>query len=133
MMARIKGRDNRTEMAFRKLLWALGCRYRLQVKQLPGRPDIVFRNARLAVFVDGDFWHGHDWEERKNDFKSNRSFWIPKIERNIQRDREVDQALQALGWQVMRFWESDLKKSPLDAARSVLEFLEYGAHGFRAG
>ena len=130
LMAKIKGRNNKTEVAFRKWLWALGCRYRLNVKTLPGKPDLVFRKARLAVFVDGDFWHGKNWAERKNDLKSNRDFWIPKIERNIQRDEEVNQLLRAQDWHVLRFWESDLARDPLHAAQMVLDWLEYGVKGY---
>jgi DNA mismatch endonuclease (patch repair protein) len=126
MMSKIRGRDNRTERAFRRLLWALGCRYRLQVKNLPGRPDLVFRAARLAVFVDGDFWHGRNWAQRQSAIQTNRGFWIPKIERNRQRDREVDRALEAQGWQVLRFWESEIREHPMAAARTVLAHLEYG-------
>jgi DNA mismatch endonuclease, patch repair protein len=116
-MGKIRGKNSKPEILLKKELWRHGYRYRTNVKKLPGRPDIVISKFKLAIFVDGEFWHGHQWEEKKEKIKSNRGFWIPKIERNIQRDDEVNEQLDELGWTVIRFWchkiLSDLKGSVL--------------------
>ena len=80
-----------------------------------------FLRARIAVFVDGKMWHGYDWEHQKSDFKSNRDFWIPKIERNMDRDREVTQALTEQGWTVLRFWDFEVKKDVVSCADRIEE------------
>ena len=113
-MGKVKGVDNKAEVKLRKALWNLGYRYRKHVKKLPGKPDIVFSKYRLVIFIDGEFWHGYKWEEKREKIKSNRDFWIPKIERNMQRDVENNSQLQAAGWEVQRFWEKEVQKS-LDA------------------
>ncbi len=110
LMARIRSRNSRPEVALRKTLWHFGFRYRCHAKHLPGKPDIAFLGWKIAIFIDGDFWHGHDWEAKKERIKSNRAFWWPKIERNIQRDAEVNAALDAAGWRVVRIWEHELEK-----------------------
>jgi DNA mismatch endonuclease (patch repair protein) len=110
MMSKIRGKETKPEVALRKALWGLGLRYRKNVKKLPGSPDILFRKYKLAIFVDGEFWHGHNWEAKKLKLKTNREFWIAKIERNMQRDQENEQKLKAMGFTVMRFWEKEVKK-----------------------
>lgn len=110
-MKSIKSRNNKSEMKLRKALWTMGLRYRLYDKSLPGKPDIVFKNRKVAVFVDGSFWHGKDWAQKNKSIKSNKQFWIPKIERNIQRDKEVNQALGRLGWKIVRLWDSEIEKA----------------------
>ena len=95
----------------RKALYANGLRFRINDKRLPGTPDVVLKKYKLIVFVDGEFWHGYDWENRKNKLKTNRGFWLPKIERNMQRDRQVNQKLQQAGYSVVRFWQQDIQKS----------------------
>ena len=97
-------------MALRKELWKLGLRYRTNVSKLKGTPDIVFNKYKLVVFVDGEFWHGYDWEEKKNKIKSNSEFWINKIERNMERDLETNSYLIKHGYTVLRFWENEIKK-----------------------
>ena len=114
IMAAVKSTDTRPEIALRKELWRRGLRYRKNQKKLPGKPDIVFSSARLAVFCDGDFWHGHNWAVRgygslEEELKRYSKEWSDKILRNIQRDERVNQELQALGWKVLRIWESDIK------------------------
>lgn len=106
-----KCKDTKPELMLRKELWGRGMRYRKNYKALPGKPDLVFTKAKLVVFVDGKMWHGYDWEHQKNDFKSNREFWIPKIERNMERDREVTKELTEQGWQVIRFWDFEIKNN----------------------
>ena len=81
-----------------------------------GKPDIAFIGKKVAVFCDSEFWHGYNWEERKHDFKSHQEFWIPKIERNMERDKEVTAALEADGWTVLRFWGRDIKKNLSECA-----------------
>lgn len=105
-----KCKDTKPELMLRKELWERGLRYRKNYKPLVGKPDLVFLRARIAIFVDGKMWHGYDWEHQKSDFKSNRNFWIPKIERNMERDREVTEVLTEQGWTVLRFWDFEVKK-----------------------
>ena len=103
-------KNSTIELALRKALWKAGYRYRANYAKLPGKPDVAFTKLKIAIFCDGEFWHGKDWDRRKHDFKANKQFWIDKIERNMQRDEEVNEKLEALGWLVIRFWESDIKK-----------------------
>ena len=110
-MRQVKNKDSAIELALRKELWSRGLRYRKNVKTVYGKPDIAFIGKKIAVFCDSEFWHGYDWEERKKDFKSHQVFWIPKIERNMQRDREVTERLEAEGWTVLRFWGKQIKKN----------------------
>lgn len=105
VMKKIKARNTKPELLLRKALWAKGFRYRIHSKQVPGKPDILLTKQRIAIFVDGEFWHGRNWEEKKEKIKSNQRFWIPKIERNMQRDEEVNQQLEDLGWTVIRLWD----------------------------
>lgn len=111
-----KANGSKIEVMLMKELWSRGLRYRKNVKTIYGKPDIAFIGRKVAVFCDGEFWHGYNWEERKNDFKSNQEFWIPKIERNMERDKEVTQKLEADGWTVLRFWERDIKKNLIECA-----------------
>jgi len=123
-MAKIKAQDTKPELKLRKALWNLGFRYRKNVKKLPGTPDIVFRKAKLVVFVDGEFWHGFEWEQKKLKIKTNRDFWIPKIERNMQRDAENNTLLSEKGWKVMRFWEKEIKSNLEGCINQVINYLE---------
>jgi DNA mismatch endonuclease, patch repair protein len=117
--------DSRCEVRFRSLLWRAGARFRKNVPHLPGKPDIVFAGSRLVVFCDGDFWHGRDWEARRRKLArgANPGYWIPKIERNIARDSEDTAQLEALGWRVLRFWESDIHRDAEALTREVLQQL----------
>ena len=110
-MQSVKNKDSKIEILLRKELWARGLRYQKNVTSITGKPDIVFKGKKVAVFCDSEFWHGYDWTNRKADIKTNRDFWIPKIERTIQRDKEVTAALEAEGWTVLRFWGEDIKKN----------------------
>ena len=118
-MQQVKNKDSKIEVLLRKELWSRGLRYRKNVTKVFGKPDIVFIGKKVAVFCDSEFWHGHDWENRKNDFKSNQEFWIPKIERNIQRDKEVNERLISEGWTVLRFWGKDIKKNTAQCADEI--------------
>ena len=109
-MRAVKNKDSLIETILRKELWSRGLRYRKNYNKIIGKPDIVFIGKKVAVFCDSEFWHGYDWEHKKEEIKSNREFWIPKIERNMQRDIEVTQTLTEDGWIVLRFWGSEIKK-----------------------
>ena len=115
-MQAIRNKDSDIELLLRRELWKRGIRYRQNVKSVLGHPDIAFIGKRVAVFCDSEFWHGYDWENRKNDIHTRREFWIPKIERNIQRDIEVTEGLQNEGWIVLRFWGKDIKKNVSECA-----------------
>jgi DNA mismatch endonuclease Vsr len=110
-MQAIKNKDTQIELLLRKEVWSRGLRYRKNVKNVMGHPDLVFVSKKVAVFCDSEFWHGYDWENQKQTIKSRREFWIPKIERNIERDIEVTSALRDAGWIVLRFWGKDIKKN----------------------
>ncbi len=114
-----KSKDTKPELILRKELWHRGLRYRKNVKTLEGKPDIVFLRAQIAVFVDGRMWHGYDWEHQKTDFKSHQDFWIPKIERNMERDYFVTQELIEQGWLVLRFWDFEIKKDVKACANKI--------------
>ncbi len=115
-MKQVKNKDSEIELALRKELWSRGLRYQKNVTNIFGKPDLVFKGKKVAVFCDSEFWHGYNWNERKNDFKSRQEFWIPKIERNMERDKEVTDALQKQGWTVLRFWGKDIKKNVKECA-----------------
>ncbi len=108
-MAAIKGKDTKPEMIVRKYLFSRGLRFRVQVRKLPGTPDIVLPKYKTAIFVNGCFWHGHEGCKYFRLPKSNVEFWKEKIERNIERDKESMQALFDLGWKVVRIWECELR------------------------
>jgi len=109
VMRRVKGRDTAPELAVRKALTALGARYRLHRKDLPGNPDIVLPGRRLALFVHGCFWHGHDCARGARVPKQNREYWLAKVARNRARDAASRDKLTGLGWRVETIWECELK------------------------
>lgn len=121
-MSKIRGKNSVPELLLRRALWAKNIRFRIHRKDLPGRPDIVIEKYKLAIFVDGDFWHGYEWEKRKP--KTNESFWIPKIERNMQRDRYANEALNEMGYTVMRFWEHEVIKNLELCINQILLYVE---------
>lgn len=108
-MAAVKGKDTKPEMIVRKYLFSQGLRFRVQVRKLPGNPDIVLPKYKTVIFVNGCFWHGHEGCKYFRLPKSNVEFWKEKIERNIERDRESMRALLDLGWKVIRVWECELR------------------------
>lgn len=123
-MAKIKAKNSLPELKLRQALWAKNIRFRIHPKNFPGKPDVVINKYRLAIFVDGDFWHGYKWDERKSTIKTNSGFWIPKIERNMQRDRYVNQQLEAKGYTVMRFWEHDVNEHLTACINQVFLYIE---------
>lgn len=110
-MQAVKNKNSKIECLLRKALWQRNLHYRKNVTSIYGHPDIAFVGKKVAVFCDSEFWHGYDWENRKKDFKSHQEFWIPKIERNMQRDIEVNTQLKSKGWTVIRFWGKDITKN----------------------
>lgn len=115
--------DTKPERFLRAELWDRGFRYLKNDKSVKGKPDIVFRAARVVVFCDGDFWHGKDWSRRKAKLSrgNNPRYWLRKIERNIERDRQIDRELRSDGWIVLRFWESSIINDVAHVADLVAE------------
>ncbi len=122
-MQAIKGKDTSIELKLRKELWSRGVRYRKNCKNVYGHPDLAFIGKKVAVFCDSEFWHGYDWENRKETIHTNREFWIQKIERNIERDKEVNEKLISEGWTVIRFWGKEIQKDVSSCADKVVEAL----------
>lgn len=120
-MAAIHSRDTKPEIVVRKYLWKMGFRYRLNLKKLPGHPDIVLKKYRTCIFVNGCFWHGHDCENFRKP-KNNVDYWLQKISRNKERDKEEQRKLAEMGWHVIVVWECELKKEKRD---KTLESLAY--------
>jgi DNA mismatch endonuclease (patch repair protein) len=128
MMAAVRSKDSKAEIALRRALHARGLRYRLHARDVTGHPDLVIRSRRLAVFVDGDMWHGNEHRRRglanvADMFPTRTEWWVAKIERNIRRDQQVNAELTAQGWAVVRIWESDILRDPQQAADKVLTAL----------
>ena len=124
-MSHIKSKDTSIEVALRKELWANGYRYRKNYKELPGTPDIVLTKYKIVIFCDGELFHGKDWEIlRPKLLKGNNpEFWIKKIERNMERDRENDKKLLFMGLTVIRFWGNDIKKDPKQCIKVIEEVI----------
>ena len=122
-MSKVKLKNGKAETLLAKRLWGLGHPYRRNYKKLPGSPDIAIMKFNIAVFVDGEFWHGKDWEIRKERLQHNREYWIEKIEENIARDRRVDAELLQMGWTPVHFWEKDVLKDPDACVWAVIELM----------
>jgi len=110
-MQAVKSSGSMIERILAKTLWHKGYRYRKNDKTVFGKPDLTFKKKRIAIFVDSEFWHGKDWDSKKHEIKSNQEFWYSKIERNIERDKEVTEFLVKNGWTVLRFWGNDILKN----------------------
>jgi len=123
-MRRIKSKDTTIEVLLRKELWKRGLRYQKNAKDVYGKPDIVFKGKRLAVFADSEFWHGKQLLEGKYIPKTNTEFWVKKITRNIERDKEVNQKLKSEGWIILRFWETDIRKNVIECADIIEKTLK---------
>jgi DNA mismatch endonuclease (patch repair protein) len=125
IMAAVRSRDSKAEVALRRILWRMGHRYRLHDRKLCGTPDLVFVRARVVVFVDGDYWHGRGILAdglaafRRTLRTERRDWWVTKISGNVERDRKVTAALESLGWMVLRLWESEILKDSVAAALIV--------------
>jgi DNA mismatch endonuclease (patch repair protein) len=110
-MRAIKSKGTTDEVRLAKALWHLGYRYRKNDKTVFGKPDLTFKKYKIAIFVDSEFFHGKDWSTEKQRIKSNQQFWYKKINRNILRDKEVNEYLISTGWMVLRFWSLEIRKN----------------------
>lgn len=119
-MSKIMLKGNKVETKLAKTLWHKGYRYRLNYKELPGSPDIAIMKYCIAIFVDGEFWHGKDFENKKDKLKNNKDYWIEKIEENINRDIRNDKKLKELGWIPIHFWSKEVN-SNLEYCVQVIE------------
>lgn len=122
-MAANKSKGTTPEIILGKLLWNAGIRYRKNDKSVFGKPDFVIKGHKIAIFCDGEFWHGRNWNIRKNEHKSNCEFWHSKIEGNIERDKKVNAELKKQGWTVFRFWETEISKEPDMCLNSILNYM----------
>lgn len=122
-MSKVRLKNGKAETILAKMIWHKGYRYRRNYKKLPGSPDISILRFRIAVFVDGEFWHGENWKERKAKLKHNREYWIEKIEENIARDKRVDAQLKELGWIPIHFWEKQVLKNTDECLNAILELI----------
>jgi DNA mismatch endonuclease (patch repair protein) len=120
-MSRIRSNNTKIEVGFRSALWHEGVRYRKNYKQLPGKPDIAITKYRIAIFCDGEFWHGKNWETKKLKIQNNREYWIAKIERNMKNDLETEWKLRNMGWIVLRFWGNDIKNNLSTCVEKIKE------------
>ncbi len=119
-----KGNDTKPEILLRKALWHRGIRYRKNWRKLTGCPDIVLTRQKIAIFVDGDFWHARGYQDRPgSQICTNQSYWQKKLARNVERDREVNDQLTEQGWLVLRFWESDIKKDLDSVLAEILSYI----------
>ena len=122
-MSRIRGKATSIEVMLQKALWHKGIRYRKNYHKIPGSPDIAIVKYKIAIFCDGEFWHGKNWEQKKARLKNNREYWIRKIERNIERDNRFSSELQAQGWHVLRFWEDEIKADIDNCVDTVIRLI----------
>ncbi len=125
-MQHIRSKNTKAELILRKALWHCGVRYRKNYKALPGTPDIAITKFRIAIFVDGDFWHARGHEEKPGEqIKTNKAFWVKKLRRNIERDKEVNQKLLEMGWLVLRYWDSEVNKDCDACVKDILQYLPF--------
>ena len=123
-MSRNRGKDTGPEILLRKALWHRGIRYRKNYTKLSGTPDIVLLRQRIAIFVDGDFWHArHHKEHPGEQIRSNQEYWVKHLSRNVEHDREVNDELAQEGWLVLRFWESDIHHDLEKVVNEIMGFL----------
>ena len=127
IMSHIRSSNTSIEVLLRKALWHEGIRYRKNLKTLPGTPDIAITKYRVAIFCDGEFWHGKNWDVKKKALNTNHDFWVSKIERNIARDNKNDKKLENTGWIVLHFWGNEIKNNLEDCVKEVKETI----HGIK--
>lgn len=124
MMSRIRGKDTGIEVTLRKELYKRGYRYRNNTSHIFGHPDVSFKSVKVVVFCDSEFWHGYNFEENRSKIHSNLDYWIPKIERNIARDKEVNEHLKREGYTVLRFWGKEITDNLDDVVDKIIEEVE---------
>jgi len=110
LMRKIKSKNTTPEIILRKALWNEGIRYRIENKGIIGNPDIAIKKYKLAIFIDGEFWNGYNWKEKKKKIQRNQDYWIEKIQKNMARDKKYNLLLKENNWTVLRFWEHEKKK-----------------------
>lgn len=120
-----KASGTSTETLLAKALWLKGYRYRKNDKSVLGKPDITFKKLKIAIFADGEFWHGKDWEVKKPKIAQNKEYWIKKIERNMERDRQTQQNLEDNGWTVIRFWHGQIKKNLHECVEAIEKVISH--------
>jgi DNA mismatch endonuclease (patch repair protein) len=118
-MRKIRSDKTSPEILLQKLLRSKGIKFKKYGRDLPGKPDIVILNKKLAIFIDGEFWHGYRWQEKKIKIRANRAYWVPKIEKNILRDKQSNKKLKKAGWKVLRFWQQQIIKDPLKCLKKI--------------
>jgi len=118
-MSHVSLKNGEVETLLAKQLWHKGYRYRLNYKKLPGSPDIAILKYHIAVFIDGEFWHGYDWVNKREKLKRNRNYWVQKIEENIGRDARVDRELISLGWVPIHFWSKEVISDSAECIRKI--------------
>jgi DNA mismatch endonuclease (patch repair protein) len=123
-MGSISLKNGKAESTLAKALWSRGVRYRKNYRNLPGSPDIAVTRHKVAVFIDGEFWHGYDWANRKMGLRRNQEYWIEKIEENMKRDKRDTRALQDLHWTVIRFWSSDVERNLNSCLAAVIDCID---------
>lgn len=123
-MQAIKSKATKAEIALAKALWAKGYRYRKNNKKVYGNPDLTFSQYKLAIFVDGEYFHGYNWETEKHRIKTNRNFWWKKIEGNMLRDKRVNETLVENGWTVLRFWSQEIRKNLASCVHKIEQTLK---------
>ena len=123
-MSKISGKNTKPEITFRKALWAQGVRYRKNYTKIVGKPDVAVVKYKIAIFIDGTFWHGYNWKEKKNKIRSNREYWIKKIESNMKRDQLINTQLNKTGWVVLRFWDFEVKKDLPHCIEKTMDMLK---------
>lgn len=128
-MSRIRSKNTRVEILLRKALWAKNIRFRIHPDKIMGSPDIFIAKYKLVIFIDGDFWHGYNWAAARERLKSNKEFWVAKIERNMQRDNQVNLYFDEKGFTVMRFWEHQIKTRLDECVNQVMLFIESSKSG----
>ena len=130
-MQHIRAKDTKAEKLLRKELWRKGIRYRKNYKTIPGKPDIAITKFKIAIFVDGDFWHARGHERNPGEqIHTNTDFWSKKLRRNVERDKEVNQALLDMGWIVLRYWESDIKKNLCSCIDNIMQYIPISTDKF---
>ena len=120
-MSRISSKNTSIEVILRKTLWHEGIHYRKNYSKLPGKPDIAITKYKIAIFCDGELWHGKDWKNKKKKIKTNQDYWIQKIERNMVRDIENEMKLEHMGWAVIRFWGNEIKNNLMGCVNEIKE------------
>ncbi len=119
IMRAIRSTNTKVEVRLAKAIWHLGYRYRKNNRTVFGTPDLTFKKVKIAIFVDSEFFHGKDWETQKDRVKTNTEFWQKKIERNMQRDIEVNTYLESQNWKVLRFWSAEIEKNLEDCVTKI--------------